>query len=128
MNRKRFLRLLAIHGADPARWPDRAGMEALLSKDAELRAAFDEQARLDRALGHFTEQPAAPELARRIIAATAGVSQEPPAPDPLHSLWPALACLAASALIGFFVGTTHVAPGRTVDLSGLMFGLDTTDL
>ncbi len=58
-------RLLAIHGADPARWPapDRALIEAV---DPAARAA---QARLDQSLAAFESPPLPMHLRTAILAA-----------------------------------------------------------
>lgn len=154
MTRKEFNRLLAIHGADLARWPEavQAPARAHMAAHPDAAAAHGEQAALDRLLARDSDHAPPPDLADRILAAAKNLPQDPetapdlPAADlqaaalqaaalqaaalPRRALAPAVAWLAASAVLGFVLGTSGigVATGEAIDLSGLVFGLETPDL
>jgi hypothetical protein len=72
-------RLLEMHGADPARWPEpcRAGALALLDGSAEARARRDAAALLDQALDRSLPAPDAAALARMRSGLARAVAREP---------------------------------------------------
>lgn len=74
MNRDEFEKLLLIHGADPARWPerDRAAALALVAADPRASAMQEATRALDRAVLGASAAPMAGDLAARILARAAG--------------------------------------------------------
>ena len=139
MNLRRLEALLDAHGADPARWPaaERAAAQELLAADPAAQKRLHEARRLDRALDRLPPAPApAADLAARIRAVA--LQQNPlaapaaPAPAPIpangnRAPWRFTAALAASALIGLWLGfasspfTVPVTAGDTasIDLAAL---------
>jgi hypothetical protein len=131
---KQFLRLIDIHGADPARWPvaERAAAQRRAATDPAAQRALAEARRLGELLARVPA-PAAGDTRRRIAASLAQLppQQSPywwPAPIALWDLlprWPRAAALATMAALGILVGLTDLggtpAPASSADLSGLIF-------
>lgn len=126
---ERLLAVIEAHGADPARWPEagRAGLEALVTQPEAARAIAEGRA-LDAVLARSTMPDAArvEVLKARILAGAgqrAGPSRRMEAPASVTSLsdrrkpmvtpglraaWPAAAALAASLLVGAFLGASEM--------------------
>ncbi len=127
---RRFRRLIAAYGADPARWPpgQRAQAEALLARSNAARALLAEAQAFDSLLMADSKPPTDEQLAAAIIArATAAPQDHQPSPTraitldwSLSRLWPQAVGLAAAAMLGFVIGWTDLLPGN--------FGGDTIDL
>ncbi len=80
---RRFRRLIAAYGADPARWPpgQRGRAEALLARSAPARALLAEAQAFDSLLMADAKPPADERLAAAIVArATAAPQERAPAP------------------------------------------------
>jgi hypothetical protein len=146
MTRQDFQHLIEVYGAERTRWPlsARAGAAALLAADAEARRMLAEAAALDAVLARgFTD--IAPDatvtaaLAARIVASAAkaprlAATSAPSAPlrvsgRPVSSgartdIWRAAALLAASMVLGIFVGQSqlgaHALP-KIAALAGVSF-------
>jgi hypothetical protein len=126
MTLARFQRLLDVHGADSARWPqpERAAAERLLSSDGAAAAAFA-QARVLDAL--IAREPYAQPDTTGVLRALS-VRPLPPQrrrflwrrwPSELLTLdfapaWPRVAALAGVAVLGFVVGLTDLGPTTTI--------------
>jgi len=120
MTLTRFQRLLDIHGAAPARWPqpERAAAERMLAADSAATAALAQARALDALIGREGEMPAEATGVLRALA----VKPLPPQrrrflwrrwPNELLTLdfapaWPRLAALAGVAALGFVIGLTDV--------------------
>ena len=136
-----FEQLLDVYGGDRTRWPlnARAGAAARLASDAEARLLLAEAVALDTVLAHAPEPDVAATtaLADRIVAATrraprlvASTEQAAPrvsaaskarvAPGGTqHDLWRGAALVAASLLIGIFVGQSQFGAGAVPALEEL---------
>jgi hypothetical protein len=154
MTATEFADMVAAYGADTKRWPasKRAAAEALVSGDPIVRISLNEADALDRILAAAPAMSAARDavLADRIVRAALhsprlvaqGGAQAPNAStlaklQPVVSrtpsggaAWQGAALLAASLLMGVFVGQTDLS-GRTlpalVEMAGLSLdqaGLD----
>lgn len=129
MDRQRLDSLLDAYGADPARWPaaERSAAQALLASDPAAQARLAQARLLDRALDVLPPAPApAGDLAARIRnAARQPVTPAIPLPAPANtnSPWRFTAALAASAVIGLWLG--FAAPVASPFTSG---GSTTIDL
>jgi len=139
---RRFRRLIAAYGADPARWPpgQRGRAEALLTRSAPARALLAEAQAFDALLMADAKPPAGEQLAAAIIVrATAAPQERAPAPThaigvdwSLSRLWPQAVGLAAAAVLGFVIGWTDLLPenfggGNTIDLADILdAGIDDT--
>ena len=152
---KRLQDVLAAYGGDPGRWPDdeRDDLLALLSGNAEAGKVRAREQALDTALGKAKAGPPSARLRGRILQAAIplapvdlGARQESrpkviayPGPDtnrskpasrPDHrsaSNWPAAALLAASLLIGVWIGaggTGSLWVSETLDIASLQSGSD----
>lgn len=122
MTLARFHRLLDVHGADPARWPqsDRAAAERLLASDAAAAGALAQA----RALDALMARDAAAQVdATGVLRALAGRPLPPQRrrflwrrwPSELLTLefapaWPRVAALAGVAALGFAIGLTDLGP------------------
>ena len=130
-----FQRRLDAHGADLSAWPaaERAAAEALLARSDAARRARDEAARLEALLR--AEPPGADaRLRAAILALPQEHGQVRPAPAAAPYRWrprwlpwaPAFAALAASAAVGFIVGTTTPADllgeGQEIEIAALVYG------
>lgn len=114
MDKRRLDALLDAYGADPARWPaaERNAAQALLASDPTAQARLEQARLLDRALDALPPAPApAGDLAARIRNA----ARQPvapaitvPAPANTNSPWRFTAALAASAVIGLWLGFAAV--------------------
>lgn len=144
-----FERLLDTHGADRTRWPlsCRANAAALADTDPQARRLLAEATALEEVLAHAcrvdADDRAMAALADRIMAAThdvpgAGVRRALLVPTlatvadarPIQrdrGVWRGAALLAASLMIGVFVGQTqfaaHAIPAFEA-LSGVTLGAD----
>jgi len=128
MTLTRFQRLLDIHGAAPARWPqpERAAAERMLAADSAATAALAQARALDALIGREGEMPAEATGVLRALA----VKPLPPQrrrflwrrwPNELLTLdfapaWPRLAALAGVAALGFVIGLS--------DLGSITLGLN----
>ena len=126
-----FRALLDAQGPDPARWPesDRAGAEALLTGSEAARADLALAEQLETALSAPVRASA--RLQAAVLAIPSAHVQERPravvAARPRNWLWwPPLMAMAASAVIGFFVGTVDLTPDveGSFDVAGLIYGPD----
>lgn len=144
MTLRDFENLLEVYGADRTRWPlaARAKAMARLASDGTAQRLMAEAEALDAVLLQGPE-PAGAEvmaLADRIIAATRAtprvVASGRPVVQPLaappvrkvvfdHSLWRAMALLAASLMIGIFAGQSQIGAGAVPAFEALT---DTTFL
>lgn len=117
---KRFDEVLAIYGADQARWPEgeRETLRALMSADRLAARAYKEAVALAKVMTHAPAGSPDPALKQRIVAAAiadktrdARVVPFPsvqPKPDAVinsgeGALWPA-AAMAASFALGLYLG------------------------
>lgn len=107
MDRRRLDALLDAYGADPARWPaaERNAAQALLASDPAAQARLEQARLLDRALDAL---PPAPALAGDLAARIRNAARQPVAPANTNSPWRFTAALAASAVIGLWLGFTAV--------------------
>ncbi|MGH6814960.1 MAG: hypothetical protein ACREC6_04590 [Hyphomicrobiaceae bacterium] len=115
MSIERLRHVLDVCGADEARWPThlRAPLRRLIEQNARARTLFRESKALDRLLAQAPPPSRAGEreLTERIVAAVARSSGR--RARPAHravwrpGLWAASAALAASLLLGIFVGTAN---------------------
>jgi hypothetical protein len=129
MTRHDFQNLLDVYGANRTRWPlsARAGAAALLTADQDARRMLAEAAALDAILargvaGMAPDDGATSALAARIVAAAAKtprmIAPEPPKRHRLSApvragqgrtdIWRATALLAASMVLGVFVGQSQL--------------------
>jgi hypothetical protein len=146
MTRQDFQELLDVFGAERTRWPlsARAGAAALLASDAEARRLLAEAAALDALLARgvadsVPDIAATSALAARIVAAAAKTPRIAAASEPAKPLgvvsssasrhgrtdvWRAAAVLAASMVLGVFVGQSqlgaHALP-KIAALAGVSF-------
>ncbi|HEV2957319.1 MAG TPA: hypothetical protein VGX95_14465 [Xanthobacteraceae bacterium] len=122
MTLARFQRLLDVHGADLARWPQpqRAAAERLLAADGAAAAALAQARALDMLVAR--EGPAQAD-ATGVLRALAGAPLPPQRrrflwrrwPSELLTLdfapaWPRLAALAGVAALGFVIGLIDIGP------------------
>ena len=151
MTATEFADMVAAFGADTKRWPapKRAAAERLVSGDPIVRISLSEADALDRILAAAPAMSATRDavLAERIMQAAqqaprlivqngamapqAGASEEPfrlSTRAPVGSAaWQGAALLAASLLVGVFVGQSEFSGGALpalVELAGLDTGLD----
>lgn len=130
LTRSDFEQLLDVYGADRTRWPlgARAGAAALLASDIDARRLLAEAIALDAVLakgqtGEPVGDPAIGALAARVMAAVAAtprVAMVNPAPvlrrsvsmtgdkAAKTSIWRGAAMLAASLVLGVFVGQSQL--------------------
>lgn len=100
MKQERFFQIIEAYGAKPERWPDaeRADAEAFVTANPDLAAmALAEARELDAILGP-AEADISDLLERRILQ---GLPELPAAAAPR---WIAPAAVAASLLVGVFIG------------------------
>jgi anti-sigma factor RsiW len=117
-----FQRLLDVHGADPAHWPqpERVAAERLLAADGDAAAAFARARALDALIAR---DAAGQEDATRLLRALATRPLPPQRrrflwrrwPSELLTLdfapaWPRVAALAGVAVLGFVLGLTDLGP------------------
>jgi hypothetical protein len=146
MTRQDFQHLIEVYGAERTRWPlgARAGAAALLAADAEARRVLAEAAALDAVLARGVADIApdatvSSALAARIVAAAAKaprlaaisepsgplrVSGRPVSKDARTDIWRAAAVLAASMVLGVFVGQSQLgaqALPKIAALAGVSF-------
>ncbi len=146
MSRQEFQELLDVCGAERTRWPlsARAGAAALLAADAEARRVLAEAAALDAVLAHGVvdisqDATTTSALATRIVAAAAKtprIAAAAEAANRLHmnspaasrhgrtDVWRAAAVLAASMVLGIFVGQSQLgaqALPKIAALAGVSF-------
>jgi anti-sigma factor RsiW len=122
MTLARFQRLLDVHGADLARWPQprRAAAERLLATDDAAAAALAQARALDTLIAR---ERLARADATGILRALAGGPLPPQRrrflwqrwPSELLTLdfapaWPRLAALAGVAALGFVIGLIDIGP------------------
>ncbi|HEY1721929.1 MAG TPA: hypothetical protein VGG27_11840 [Magnetospirillaceae bacterium] len=122
----RFGRLLVIHGANLAEWPDaeRRQAEALLARSPEAARLRDESARMDRIL-RDAGPVVSPETVERVLAridARIDASEDdddidPDAffaalPRPIRGPWISAAILASMIVIGFLIGVNSSTESR----------------
>jgi hypothetical protein len=146
-----FEHLLDVHGADRTRWPlaARASAAALVDSDRTARRLLAEAEALDSVLAQAgtraPDDPALSALADRIMLAAQRAprlvaNKAAPAMDGARrdavgdqrravgrDSWRGIAVLAASLMIGIFVGQTQFAAGALPAieaLSGVTFGAD----
>lgn len=114
MTLRRFTRILAAYGADPARWPDveRAAALRFAQDNADAKQRLRDAQQLDAALGHLAA-PTSGLDAARLAAAVMETPRAPPrsGAEPDWSIpwwrwfgWPKLAGLAVAGLLGIAVG------------------------
>lgn len=122
----RLEEVLAVYGANPARWPDgeRASLRKLCANDPQARSLFEEASALDRLLDAAPAGDASAALKARIVASAAAEARARVVPldayrkrhtggaAPLRrsGFWPA-AALAASFAFGIYLGTTSMGTG-----------------
>ena len=136
-----FEYLLDVYGADRTRWPlsARAGTVALLAADAAARRLLAEAVALEDVLSNSPEPDAAATaaLADRIMASTrraprlvASTDKVARPAQPVRSsgasmgtadrdLWRGAALMAASLIIGIFVGQTQFGAGAVPAIEAL---------
>ncbi|PLX44703.1 MAG: hypothetical protein C0605_02115 [Hyphomicrobiales bacterium] len=153
---QRLRDVIAAYGGDPGRWPDdeRDGLLTLLRGNAEAAAARDEARALDQVLDSAAAPPPSAALRAGILsvaapAAPAGTGTtssakvipfrrpdragEGPAPHhaaPRRTMWPTAALLAASLLIGVWIGAAGIGGSlvsETLDFASLNSSADTYD-
>jgi hypothetical protein len=123
MTLARFQRVLDVHGADPARWPQperTAAQRLLATTDGDAAAAFARARALDALIAR---DEAGQADATRVLRALA--TRPLPAqrrrflwqhwPSELLTLdfapaWPRVAALAGVAMLGFVLGLTDLGP------------------
>jgi hypothetical protein len=122
MTLARFQRLLDVHGADPARWPqpERAAAERFLTADAGAAAVFAQARALDAliardATGELDAMGVLRALSARALPAQRRRFLWRRWPSELLTLdfapaWPRLAALAGVAVLGFVLGLTDLGP------------------
>ena len=142
---ERLRGVLDVYGADPRRWPklERGALLSFSDRDAAARKMRDEAAALDRVLAaasmHGRSEVTA--LSDRILAAATPTAPLPIRSGQIHELarhradrevlaiplqrrvgaisWPAAAALAASLLLGFYVGVNNLAPPSLQQVAGI---------
>ena len=106
MKKQELENLLLTHGTDPANWPAgmRASMETCLKSSASFSRLYSDMRKLEQDMHACLRVPATPDLAARIIAASAEA-----APKTHTSAWPRMAwaagfacALIAGGGIGYF--------------------------
>jgi len=125
MTLARFQRLLDVHGADAAGWPqpERDAAERLLASDAAAAVALEQAHALDVLIARDAEPHADATSVLRELAARPLPPQRRRFlwrrwPNELLTLefapaWPRLAALAGVAVLGFAIGLTDLAPVAT---------------
>jgi hypothetical protein len=146
MSRQDFQNLIDVYGAERTRWPlsARAGAAALLAADIEARRLLAEVVALDAVLAHgeagsTPNAMATSALAARIVAAAAKTPRIASASEPVKPMgvagssasrqgrtdvWRAAAVLAASMVLGVFVGQSQLgaqALPKIAALAGVSF-------
>ena len=151
MTATEFVDMVAAFGADTKRWPapKRAAAERLVSGDPIVRISLSEAGALDRILAAAPVMSAtrdavlaerimqAAQQAPRLIVQNGALAPSVRAVEKPHQLsarapvrgaaWQGAALLAASLLVGVFVGQTEFSGGALpalVELAGLDTGLD----
>ena len=143
---KHFDEVLAIYGADPARWPEgeREALRALISSDRSAARAYEEAVALAKVMIHAPAGSPGPALKQRILEAAiadktrdARVVPFPPAqrkPDTAidsgeGALWPA-AAMAASFAIGLYLGVAGMGTttvNQAIDMASFSAPIEETD-
>lgn len=147
-------RVLEVYGGDDGRWPaaERARLNAVIQSDRKATAMLAQARALDRVLAHAPRPSAAVEqaladrivqaavtdAARRVAPAGSNVIAWPergrataPVRSPARSTWQAAALLAASLVVGVFVGFSgEVTPAvrAAAGVVGLEAGDDAVNL
>ena len=136
--RARLQTVLDAYGADPARWPeqDRSELASLLEQDTELSDLIGGVRALDRVLDHATAPQARDGAVARILAAATADEDGTVIPldaartlhrdtvtVPQRVAWPVAALMAASLLVGAFLGQTDFLTGNG---TGTFLTADTT--
>ena len=136
--RKRLQAVLDAYGADPARWPeaDRTELADLLSQDADLSDLIGEARALDRVLDHASVPHAHNRAVANVLAAAKADENSTVIPldrartphresrsVPRRVAWPVVGLMAASLLIGAFLGQTNFLVGAD---TGTFLTADTT--
>jgi hypothetical protein len=132
MNLADFRDLLDRHGPDLREWPEgeHAAAQAFLGRSPEARAELSQAERLEQMLS--MPLPATERLHAAVLAIPSAHVQVRPAVAPTKraSRWmfwtPAMA-MAASLMLGFFVGTADLAPDDDDDdaliaVASLLYG------
>lgn len=124
--RARLEAVLDAYGADPARWPeaDRSELAPLLVGDADLSEKTGEARALDRVLDHASAPRARDGAVADILAAAMADDDRTVIPldaartlhhdavsVPRRVAWPVAGLMAASLLIGAFLGQTNFLVG-----------------
>lgn len=118
--RERLKAVLAAYGADPAHWPesDRKLAPLLASGDPELLAQVQDARATDAALARASHPESPAGAAERLVARVAeepgrvvsfaarAREQPPPTPAALPGRLAAAAALAASLLLGLYLGAS----------------------
>jgi len=136
--RARLQAVLDTYGADPSRWPeaDRSELAGLLAEDAGLSENLGEARALDRVLDHASVPHARDGAVADILAAamadddrnvvpfdTARTLHRDALSVPRRVAWPVAGLMAASLLIGAFLGQTNFLVGAG---TGTFLTADTT--
>ena len=136
--RARLQAVLDAYGADIERWPeaDRTELAPLLTQDADLSDLIGEARALDRVLDHATAPQASGRAVADVLAAANAEENSTVIPlDRTRTLhrdarsvpgrvaWPVAGLMAASLLIGAFLGQTNFLVGAG---SGTFLTADTT--
>lgn len=135
---ERFDEVLAIYGADPARWPadERAALTALARSDSSAARLFEEATALDRLMAFAPGGEAGDELRQRIVAAAVKDGSREARVVPMiaakakprgglgagaGATWPTVA-MAASFALGLYLGIAGLGigtVGTALDLAAL---------
>ena len=136
--RARLQAVLDAYGADPARWPEpeRSELASLLERDTELSDLIGEVRALDRALDHATAPQVRDGAVARVLAAATDDDDGTVIPldaartlhrdtvsVPQRVAWPVAGLMAASLLVGAFLGQTDFLTGTG---TGTFLTADTT--
>ena len=125
-DRDRLAALLAVYGADPARWPA-ADRERLGHRVTEAAAGLDEARTIDALLAEAASPEAPPGAVSRLMdrlppqaPSAMVVPLTPPAralnrPAGRRPSAPAWMALAASLLLGFWAGSAGLVDGVLLD-------------
>ena len=136
--RARLQVVLDTYGADPMRWPeaDRSELAPLLAEGADLSEKIGEVRALDRVLDHASTPQARDGVVADILAAAmadddrtvvafdaARTLHRDSLSVPRRVAWPVAGLMAASLLIGAFLGQTNFLVGAG---TGTFLTADTT--